>query len=29
VTLLRFKVEWGYDMARLDKEIALGLKNAK
>ena len=29
VTLLHFKVEWGYDMARLDKEITLGLKNAK
>ena len=25
VTLLRFKVEWGYDMARMDKEIKVAL----
>ena len=29
VTLLRFKVEWGYDMGTLDKEITLGIKNAR
>ena len=27
VTLLRIPVEWGYDMGKLDKDIALALKN--